>query len=48
MVKTHFFLHRVAGGTGHIGDDGALVAQKRIEQGGFAGIGLAQNHRGHA
>jgi len=32
----------------HIGDDGAIVFQESVEQGGFANVGLADNGDGDA
>lgn len=32
------FLHRVPGGAGNVGDDGAVIAGQRVEQGGFSGV----------
>ena len=42
------FLHRVAGGAGDVGDDSPVIAQEGVQQRGFAGVRLAQQHRGHA
>ena len=48
MAQRQLFLHRVPGGARHVGDDGPVVAHQRVQQGGFAHVGLAQQHRGHA
>lgn len=42
------FLHRVTGRAGDVGDDGPVIAQQGVEQGGLTGVGLAQQHGGYA
>lgn len=39
------FLNRIPGCACDVGNDGALEAEKAVEEGGFPDIWLAENHR---
>ena len=48
MAHPDLFLHRVPGGSGHVGDDGPVIAQQGVEQGGLARVGAADQNAGDA
>jgi len=41
------FLHRVPGGAGDVGDDGAVIAQNGVEQGAFSCVWTANDGTGN-
>ena len=40
MAHLHLLLHGIPCGAGHVGDDGPVIAQQGVEQGGLPGVGL--------
>ena len=47
MAHPDLLLHRVPGGACHVGNNSPVIAQQGVEQGGFAHVGAAQDHRGN-
>ncbi|GAB4297178.1 MAG: hypothetical protein Fur0034_06960 [Desulfuromonadia bacterium] len=47
VAKEELLLDGVPGGTGNVGDDGALPAQERVEEPGFTDVRAPDDDQGH-
>ena len=44
-IQAHGFTQNIPGGAGNVGDDGAIAAGQRVQQGALAGVGRTHDHR---